>query len=118
MFFSNWRFSPSCDDLILNDVHVDRAENFRYLGTVLDGKLNFKMNTDRVAAKAMRRIFIMKHLSFLKVAQPIRVKSYVAFIECCFLHHLSTIHGSLTKVSKKSINSIIKLTSWLGACFL
>ena len=70
MFFSNWRFSPSCDDLILNDVHVDRAENFRYLGTVLDGKLNFKMNTDHAAEKARRMIFIMNHLSFLKITKP------------------------------------------------
>ena len=60
---------------------------------------------------------MMKRLSFLKkIAKPIRVKRYVTFIECCFLHHLSTIHGHLTKSSKKSIDSIIQLTSWFGDC--
>ena len=116
MFLSNWRFSTSCDDLILNDVHVDRVENFKYLGTILDSKLNFKMNTDHVAEKAWRWIFIMKHLSFLKITNPIRVKCYVTFIECCFLYHLSTIHGHLTNASKKNINRIIKLASRLGDC--
>ena len=116
MIFSNWRFSPSCDDLILNDVHVDRVENFKYLGTILDSKLNFKINTDHVAEKARKRIFIMKHPSFLKITESMRVKCYVAFIECCFLYHLSKIHGHLTNASKKDINRVIKLASWLGDC--
>ena len=60
MVFSNLGFTPSCDDMILNDVHVDKVENFKYLGTILDSELNFKMNTDHDAEKA-RRIFIMKH---------------------------------------------------------
>ena len=76
---------------------------------IFDSKLNFKMNIDRVAEKSRRRIFTLKHLSFLKVIEPIRVKCYVTFIECCFLHHLSTIHGHLTKASKKNIDSIIRL---------
>ena len=107
-FFSNRRFSPACYDLILNDVHVVRVQNFKCLHTILDSKLNFKMNSD-AAEKARRRISIMKSLSSLKMTEPIRVKCYVTFIECCFLHHLSTIHGHLTKASKKNIDSIIRL---------
>ena len=40
-FFCNLRFSPSCDEPILNDVHVDGVENLKYLGTILDSKLQF-----------------------------------------------------------------------------
>ena len=60
----------------------------------------------------------MKHLSFLKITKPIQVKCYVAFTECCFLYHLSTIHGHRTNASKKDINRIIKLASRLGDCTL
>ena len=74
-----------------------------------------KMNADHAAEKARRRIFVMKHLSFLKIAKPIGVKCYVTFIECCFLHRPSMIHRH-RKARKKSINSIIKLARRLGDC--
>ena len=40
-------FSPSCDDLIVNNVPVHRVENFKYLGTILDSKLNVKNDLQR-----------------------------------------------------------------------
>ena len=116
MVFSNLRFTPSCDYLILNDMCVDRVENFKYLGTILDSKLNFKLNSDHVAEKARMRIFIMKKLSFLGIAKPVQIRCYVTFIECCFLYHLSTIHGHISRANKKNLNNVIKLAGRLGDC--
>ena len=102
--------------LFLNDSKVDRVANFTYLGTILDSKMNFKLNVEHIVKKARKRIFIMKQLSFLKIAKPIRMRCYVTFIECCFMYHLSTIHGHVSKTSKKSINNVIKLAGCLGEC--
>ena len=72
--------------------------------------------TQYIVKKARKRLFIMKQLSFLKIAKPIRMRCYVTFIECCLMYHLSTIHGHVSKTSKKSINNVIKLAGRLGEC--
>ena len=48
MFFSNLRFNPVCDDLFLNDLKLQRVVNFTNLGTILDSKMNFKLNTENM----------------------------------------------------------------------
>ena len=114
MFFSYLRFNPGCHDLYVNDSKVDRVANFTYLGTIVDSKMNLKLNVEHIVKKAQKRIFIMKQLSFLKISKPIQMRCYVTFIECCFMYHLSTIHGHVSKTSKKSMNNVIKLAGRLG----
>ena len=60
-----------------SDSKVDRVANFTYLGTILDSKMNFKLNVEHIVKKARKCIFIMKQLSFLKIAKPIRMRCYV-----------------------------------------
>ena len=64
MFFSHLGLTSSCNYLILNDTCVDRVDNFKYLGKIIDSKLNFKLHSNHVVEKTKNRIFIMKNLSF------------------------------------------------------
>ena len=88
------------------------------LRAILDSKMNFKLNVEHIVKKSQKCIFITELLFFLKIAQPIQMRCYVTFIDCCFMYHLSTIHGHVTKTSKKSINNVIKLhvAGCLGEC--
>ena len=60
MFFNNLRFNPVCDYLFLNDskVLVDRVANLTYLGTILNSKMNFKLNMEHIVKKAQKQIFL------------------------------------------------------------
>ena len=62
MIFSNKRDNPSCDTLAINNTEVEQVNQFVYLGTTLDTKLDFKAHTQSVIKKARKRLFIMKHL--------------------------------------------------------
>ena len=95
---------------------IDRVDNFKYLGTILDSKLNFKLHSDHVVEKARKRVFMMKKLSFLGIAKPVRIRCYRTFIERCFLYHLSTIHGHVSRARKKNFNNVIKLAGHPGDC--
>ena len=55
---------------------MDRVDDFKYLGTILDSKLNFKLHSDHVVEKARKISFIMKTLSFLGIAIPVRIRYY------------------------------------------
>ena len=59
MFFNNLRFNPVCDYLFLNDskVLVDRVANLTYLGTILNSKMNFKLNMEHIVKKAQKNCF-------------------------------------------------------------
>lgn len=116
MIFSNKRDNPSCDTLAINNTEVEQVNQFVYLGTTLDTKLDFKAHTQSVIKKARKRLFIMKHLSALKVSKPIRVRCYTTFIECVFIYHLCTVFGHLSKASQDAINNVISTAGFLAGC--
>mgnify|MGYP001795631533 FL=1 len=116
MYITNQRFDPPCTPLKINDACVESVQSFKYLGTIIDSKLKFQLNTDYVIEKARKRIYIMKKLSSLHVAEGIRVQCYTTFIQSVFLFHLCTIFGHLSANSKSSYNKVIKLAGNLGNC--
>ena len=74
------RDGPTCDSLVIDGTAVEQVDSFKYLGTLVDKKLNFKANTQAVVNKARKRIFIMKKLYSLNTSCPIRIKCYLTFI--------------------------------------
>ena len=47
-------------DLFIDGVKVERVTEYKYLGTVLDNKLNFNKNTDFIHKRCQPRIFSFK----------------------------------------------------------
>ena len=66
--------------------------------------------------KARKRLFIMKHLSALRVSRPIRMRCYTTFIECLFIYHLCTVFGHLSKAQQEAINNVISAAGFLAGC--
>ena len=59
----------------------------------------------------------MKHLSFLKVPKPIRLRCYVTFIECVFICRLCTVYGHIMSNSyEKSIDNVTSTAGYLAGC--
>ena len=59
------RNSAVLPKLSINGTEVDRGEEYKYLGTVLDNKLNFTANTNFIYRKCVSRfycLFKLKHL--------------------------------------------------------
>ena len=74
--FSNLRFNPVCDNLLLNDSKVDRGATFPCVGTIVDSKMNFKLNTEHIVKKARKPICGMKQSSFQAYPNEVLCKIY------------------------------------------
>ena len=49
--------------------NVEIVQTFKYLGTVLDSKLNFSDNTDHITKKAQQRVRLLRTLSCFNVSK-------------------------------------------------
>ena len=58
-------------DLFIDGVKVERVTEYKYLGTVLDNKLNFNKNTDFIHKRCQPRIFCLQKLRSLNVSAAV-----------------------------------------------
>ena len=54
-------------DLFIDGMKVERVTEYKYLGTILDNKLNFNKNTDFIHQRCQPRIFCLQKLGPVKV---------------------------------------------------
>ena len=67
-------------ELIIEGVTVERVNKYKYLGTILDNKLNFECNTNNIVKKCHPRMFCMFRLrSFDVIPKPLHM-FYCSFI--------------------------------------
>ena len=112
--FCNKRDEPNPATLDINGSEIQRVDEYKYLGTIVEKKLSFKSNTDNIIKKANKRLYIMKQLAFLKV-QPSTIRlAYTTFIESVLSYHLSIIFGHLIQDDTKLYNHTIKTARLLS----
>ena len=71
---------PPVPDLIIDDVVVERVDEYRYLGTVLDNNLTFDSNVDSIHKKCQSCIYCLQKLRNTGVASDILEMDYRASI--------------------------------------
>ena len=62
------RKNGSVRELIIEVVTVERVNEYKYLGIILDNKLNFECNTNNTVKKCHQRIFCMFRLRSVGVS--------------------------------------------------
>ena len=62
-------------------VETERVTEYKYLGTVLDNKLNFNKNADFIHKRCPPRIFYLQKLRSLNVSTPVLCTFYQSCIE-------------------------------------
>ena len=60
-------------DLVIDGVKVERVNEYKYLGTVLDEKLNFTANTDFIHRKCQSRMYFLQKLRNLDHAGILQI---------------------------------------------
>ena len=60
-------------DLFIDGVKVERVTEYKYLGTILDNKLNFNKNTGFIYKRCLPRIFCLQKLRSLNASAAISV---------------------------------------------
>ena len=68
-------------DFFIDGVKVERVAEYKYLGTVLDNKLNFNKNTDFIHKRCQLRIFCLEKLRSVNVSAAVLRTFYRSCIE-------------------------------------
>ena len=99
------------DAIRIKGQQVEQVSSFKYLGTVLDGKLTFTENCDSIYKKARQRLFLLRRLRNLNVAAPILVSVYRCLIESIMTFNMVTWYGNLSERNKSKLSQIINQAS-------
>ena len=86
---------------------VERVEEYRYLGTIVDNKLNFHVNTERIYSRCRQRMHMLYQLRALSVSESIMERCYRSFIESVLTFSSICWFGSLGVKEKARLNGIV-----------
>ena len=75
--------------LSVNNLLVERAESYRYLGTIIDHRLTFQSNSETIFSKCQQRLFFLRKLRRLQVHQSVLTAYYKCFIESVITFNIS-----------------------------
>ena len=88
---------------------VDRVTEYKYLGTVLDNKLNFNKNTDFIHKRCHPRIFRLQKLRSLNVSAAVLRTFYRSCSESVLTFSFLCWFGGLNVNSKNVLNKVVNV---------
>ena len=95
----------------VNDQPVEVVSDFKYLGTVLDKKLDFTENTDFIVKKANQRLYLLKKLRSFNVSPEILETVYRSLIESVLSFNIVVWFGNLNMKNRGRLTRIIRVAS-------
>ena len=102
----DFRQKPSyLPDLVIKGEKVEHVSQYKYLGTVLDNKLNFDQNTALIQKKCHSRMYLLQKLRNLNLNPSVLQMFYRAFIESVLT---SSFLGMVWKSECEEQNSACK----------
>ena len=91
--------------------NIEIVQTFKYLGTVLDSKLNFSDNTDHITKKAQQRLRLLRKLSSFNVSKKALSMFYQAHICSILSFNISAWFGNLSLKNKNKLYKILNAAS-------
>ena len=93
----------------ISDELVEVVENFKYLGTIIDSKLNFSDNTDMIYKKCQQRLFLLRKLKSFFVSPCVLQMVYMSLIESILTFNIGCWYGSLSYIDRKKLTRVVSL---------
>ena len=105
----DFRQKPSyLPDLVIKG---EKVERMKFLGTVLDSKLNFDQNTALIQKKCHSRMYLLEKLRNLNVNPSVLQMFYRAFIESVLTFSFLGWFGSLSVKNKTVLARVVNVCS-------
>ena len=95
----------------ISNEKVEVVETFKYLGTIIDSKLNFSDNADMIFKKCQQRLFLLRKLKSFFVSKEILQLVYRSLIESILTFNMGCWYGSLSFIDRKKLSRIVNLAS-------
>ena len=97
--------------VMIDGEEVERVTEYKYLGTVIDNKLNWNANTTNVYNKCQQRLFFLRKLRSFQVETRIMFSYYKCFIQSVLTFSLQAWFGSLTLRNRNKLSKIVNISS-------
>jgi hypothetical protein len=98
---------PVC---IKND-EVEIVSEYKYLGTIIDNKLDWNKNTQKMCAKANQRLYFLRKLRSFNVRDSILHLFYQSIIQSVITFSCIVWYNNLTVKNQKKCDRITKVAS-------
>ena len=106
----DFRRNPSkISDLFIDDSKVERVDEYKYLGTVLDSKLSFNSNTDAIHKKCQSRMYCLQKLRSLGVCKDVLGNFYRCFLESVLTFGFICWFGGLSVKNVNVLNRVVNV---------
>ena len=98
-------------DLLIDGTIVERVDEYKYLGTIIDKKLDFSANTDHINKRCQSRIYCLQKLRRINVRPEILQTFYKSFIESVLTFGFMCWYGGLMLKNRKVLERNVKICS-------
>ena len=98
-------YTPLC---IHGDV-IEQVHEYKYLGTIIDDKLCWKVNCQSIQKKANQRMFFVRKLNKFNVDNTILILFYQSIIQSVISFNLICTFGNLTQEQKRAMDKTRKI---------
>ena len=81
---------------VINGQDVESVSSYKYLGTLIDDKLKFDLNTTSVCKRGQQRLSALRKLAKFQVDKTLMTLFYRAFIESILSFSIVCWYGNIT----------------------
>ena len=96
------------DEIVIKDQPVERVENYKYLGIVLDEKLSWSANLDYIIKKTHSRMYCLRKLRSFNVSRDILQMFYSSVVSSIMIFGLTCWGGNVAKRDRDKLDKIIR----------
>ncbi len=101
--------------LVIKSQTVERVDEYKYLGIMIDNKLTGNSNTKLVYSKCNQRVHHLRILNNIRVDKTIISLLYKSIVESIITFSITTWFSTLRCKDKNKLNKIVKQAKRLGA---
>ena len=105
--------SATCEPLIIHNHRINQVSEYKYLGTVIDSKLNFHRNSELISGKANQRLYFLRKLKVFCVDNRILTLFYQSLIQSLVTFNLLCTYGNVAKENIKGLERPRKIAQRL-----
>ena len=95
----------------IDNNEIERVSEYKYLGTILDSKLSWNENTDKVFKKGQQRLHCLWKLKYFKIDQNIMMSFYRTFVQSVITYNFLSWFGNLSVQNKNKLSKILNTAS-------
>ena len=101
----------SVKPVYVNDTAVEIVSEYKYLGTIIDDKLNWNINTENVYKKCQQRLHFLRKLRSFGVDVKLLKLFYTSFVQSVWSFGMQCWYNSLSLQNKNKIIKIVNISS-------